>query len=95
MVRARVGTGPSTRPVRRDIRADRLLTEASALLRRTKTDLLTAAVHVYVEQHREQLERALRAAEHRISEAEDPHRIDPETGMTKAEWRELWSYIRN
>jgi hypothetical protein len=70
MVRARVGTGRSTRPVRLDIRADRLLTEASALLRRTKTDLLTAAVHVYVEQHREQLERALRAAEHRISEAE-------------------------
>jgi hypothetical protein len=43
-----------------------------------------------VSANREDLDRALDRAAYRVESAEDPHAVDPRTGLTRAETEELF-----
>ena len=72
---------------------DRLLSDVARLQRRSKGNVLDSALGAYVEANREALRGLLDRSLARIDEAEDRHRVDPETGMTRAQWEELWRFL--
>ena len=80
--------------MRIDIAADRLLADVARLQRRPKGAVVESALGLYVAEHRDELRSALDRSLARIDDAEDPHRVDPETGLTRAGWDELWRALR-
>ena len=80
--------------MRIDIAVDRLLADVARLQRRSKGRVIESALGLYVSEHRDELRRALDRSLSRIDDAEDPHRVDPETGLTRAQWDELWRALR-
>lgn len=86
-------TGSATRLVRVDIETDRLIAHSARLLGRSKKDFVTAAVGVYVEQHRERLLRALDRTSLRREEAGDPDEVDPRTGLTRSAAKEIFRWM--
>ena len=85
--------GKITRLVRVDLETDRLIADTARLQQRFKKDVVASAIGAYVEAHREELDRALDRAAHRIEVADDPHVRDPVTGLTRAEREELFRWL--
>ncbi|MRG60021.1 hypothetical protein GE115_09085 [Agromyces sp. CFH 90414] len=84
-----------TRVIRIDYETDRMVGVVARLLRRTKKDLVDAAVSAYVAAHRERIEVALAHASERIDEVRDPDIRDPRTGLTRAEAADLFPWNRD
>lgn len=82
-----------TRLVRVDMATDQLISDTARLQRRTKKDVVASAVGAYVVANREDLDRALDRTAGRIEEANDPHEVDPRTGLTRAETEDLFRWM--
>jgi hypothetical protein len=82
-----------TKLVRVDLATDLLIADTARLLRRTKKDVVASAIGAYVEANREDLDRRLDGASYRIEQATDPHKIDPRTGLTRAQTEELFRFM--
>ncbi len=78
----------STTPVKVSAETDRLLTEASHYLARSKKDIVDAAVRDYVESHRDEITRGVRESLARIDGSLGSV-VGELTGLTKAQLDEL------
>ena len=80
--------------VRVDFATDQLISDTARLQGRTKKDVVASAIGAHVSANREDLTGAVDRVSYRVESADDPHAVDPRTGLTRAEREELFRWMR-